>query len=222
MRSSFHPINLVETFVFAMLLMFSVGAQGKTLASLPPVEHCDGDASFTQFRERLKAVVAAKDREAFIAMLAPDVLVDFGGGSGREAFTEQWTFDASEYGNVWDQLGTMLSLGCEQEEGARIIPSLIIQVGAYPEEAVTDVVLILPGAKLYREIGVESPNPRTTPWSVATVISRAADWGTGVRLPDGREGNIPDDRVYEPAGYRMIIEQDNAGKWMITAFIAGD
>jgi hypothetical protein len=190
--------------------------------TLPPVEQCSSDASFGQFRDRLKAVVASKDREAFLAMLAPDVVIDFGGGAGREAFADQWSFDPGEHGNVWDQLETMLELGCAEEEGAKVIPSLIVQLGPYTEEAEVDAVLVLPGARLYREVGVESSNPTTTPWSLVEVISRVADWGTGVRLPDGREGYIPDDRVYEPAGYRMIIEQDNAGNWTITAFVAGD
>jgi hypothetical protein len=69
--------------------------------------------------------------------------------------------------------------------------------------------------------GEPSAKPATVPWSVAVVTNRDSDTMTGVRLADGREGFVPDDRVYEPTGYRMIVEK-RAGKWMITAFVAGD
>lgn len=223
MRSSSTSTKLARRLAFALAALIFAAAPAQALPrKLPPVEQCGADASFAKFRSALKRTVERKDRDALLAMLAPDVLVNFGGATGREAFAKDWSFDPSEYGNIWDQLETMLKMGCEEEEGAKIIPSLIIQLGPYPEEAVADAVLVLPGAKLYKEVGVESANPRTTAWSVAKVTSRAADWGTGVRLPDGREGFIPDDEVYEPVGYRMVIEQDDAGKWMITAFVAGD
>lgn len=44
---------------------------------------------------------------------------------------------------------------------------------------------------------------------------------TKVKLADGREGWIADDELYEPVGYRMVVEKLR-GKWMITAFVAGD
>ena len=85
----------------------------------------------------------------------------------------------------------------------------------------SDRILILPGAMLYKSIGEEASNPATVPWTVAPVVSRVADWGIGVRLPDGREGYVPNDEHYEPADYRLMIEK-RAGKWLITAFVAGD
>ncbi len=53
------------------------------------------------------------------------------------------------------------------------------------------------------------------------MISRASDTMTGVRLPDGREGFVTDDRAYELLGYRMTVERRGA-KWMITSFVSGD
>jgi hypothetical protein len=187
-------------------------------ARIPPIDQCRGDPSFAKFLAGLKRMVAKKDRAAFLALLAPDVLVDFGGGTGPKAFEDQWKFDPAEYGNLWDQLETMFKLGCARDGGSRIIPSLPMQV---QEDVGIEWVLILPGAKLYKMAGELSAKPQTAPWTVATVTTRVSDTMTGVRLPDGREGYIPDDLVYEPVGYRMIIEK-HQGKWMITAFVAGD
>jgi len=185
---------------------------------LPPIDQCKGDASFSNLLAGLKRTVAKKDRAALLALLAPDVLVNFGGGTGPKAFEEEWKFDPHEPGNVWDQLETMLRMGCAKDGGSRIIPSLSMQV---EQDVAMEWVVILPGAKLYKAVGELSGKPQTIPWTVATVTSRASDKMTGVRLPDGREGYIPDDLVYEPIGYRMIIEK-HRGKWMITAFVAGD
>jgi hypothetical protein len=207
----------VRLFVLALLLVIAVPAKALPRI-LPPVDQCRSDARFTAFRTRLKQIVAKRDRAAFLALLAPDVLVNFGGGTGRKAFEDEWKFDPTEYGNLWDQLGIMLKMGCARDGGSRIIPSLPMQV---EQDFAEEWVVVLPGAKLYRETGVESADPGTEPWAVAVVTSRESDTLTGVRLPDGREGFIADDRVYEPIGYRMIVEK-RAGRWLITAFVAGD
>jgi len=203
----------------ATLLIAAAPAHGLP-KKLPPVDQCAKDSSFVKFRAALKQVVARKDREAFLKMLSPKVLVNFGGTSGPEAFAATWDFDPNSHG-IWDLLTTMLRMGCARSSEARIIPSLIVQMEPYADEDLFDAVLILPGARLYKETGVESANPSTVPWTVAPVTSRAGDLVTGVRLPDGREGYISDDDLYEPLGYRMVVEKLN-GRWMITAFVAGD
>ena len=186
---------------------------------LPPLEQCSGDRGFTQFRNRLKQVVARKDRAALLAMLAPDVLVNFGGSTGRGEFAKAWSFDPSEYGNVWNQLQTMLKMGCARDGGSRIIPSLSMQVDENSDE--DWVVVTPPGAMIFKWVGNEIDYSEVRMWTVATVTSRVSDTMTGVKLPDGRDGSISDDLLYEPTGYRMIIEK-RRGRWMITAFVAGD
>ncbi len=211
--------NLARQIVLALaLLPFAASPAAAFPERLPPIDQCKSDASFSKFLAGLKRTVARKDRAALLGLLAPDVLVNFGGGTGSKAFEEEWKFDPREPGNVWDQLETMLKMGCAKDGGSRIIPSLPMQVD---QDVAMEWVVILPGAKLYKMVGELSPKPQTIPWTVATVTSRASDTMTGVRLPDGREGYVPDDLVYEPIGYRMIIEK-RRGKWVITAFVAGD
>lgn len=209
-------MSRIALVLFLSLLMASPAAAFP--ARIPPIDQCRGDPSFTKFLAGLKRIVAKKDRAAFLALLAPDVLVDFGGGTGPKAFEDQWKFDPTEYGNLWDQLETMFKLGCARDGGSRIIPSLPMQV---QEDVGIEWVLILPGAKLYKMAGELSAKPQTVSWTVATVTTRVSDTMTGVKLPDGREGYIPDDLVYGPVGYRMIVEK-RAGRWVITAFVAGD
>lgn len=221
MRSSFRSIE-VRILALTIAPLLIAAAPAPTLPrKLPPIHQCNDDRSFDSFGYTLAQAVARRDRGSLLELFAPDVLLNFGGSRGRDELVKEWEFDAAEYANIWRQLEIMLKMGCAKSNGARVIPSLSVQVEPYAEEQLRDRILILPGARLLKERGVEHPNPDTIGWSVARVISRVADWGTGVRLPDGREGYIFDDEVYEPAGYRMLIEKRD-GKWMITAFVAGD
>jgi hypothetical protein len=191
-------------------------------ATLPPIDQCNGDAGFAKFRSTLNRVVARKDKTALLALLSPRVIINFGGGTGTKALLDEWSFeDADDPNGIWAVLKSMLSLGCARDKAVRIIPSLDMQMEPYYDDLTNDIALILPGAKLYKEAGVEQPKSKTTPWTVARVTSRAGDLFTGVRLPDGREGLINDNQIYEPLGYRLVIEKLH-GKWMITAFVAGD
>lgn len=188
---------------------------------LPPVDQCSGDASFAEFLSGLQQAVAKKDKNVLLALLSPDVFVSFDGATGRDEFARHWSFDAEEYGNVWDQIRTMLSLGCSNSENVRLIPSLSDQLDQYGADEVFEMRLILPGAKLFKEPGNEDTAAPIAAWTLATATSEGGDLWAGVRLPDEREGLVPDDKVYEPLGYRMTIEKVK-GVWMITAFVAGD
>jgi hypothetical protein len=225
MRSSFRSTKRAGKAVLALSLMLIAATPLRAAslpATLPPVDQCKGDPSFAKFRNSLKQVVARKDKKALLALLSPRVIVNFGGGSGSKAFLDMWSFDEpDDPDGIWATLKTMLLLGCARDKAVRIIPSLDMQMEPYYDELNDEVGLILPGAKLYQEAGVEAPNPRTIPWTLAPITSRAGDLVTGVRLPDGREGFIDDHELYEPLGYRLVIEKLK-GKWMITAFVAGD
>ena len=203
--------------VLALLVPAPVTARPTTL---PPIDQCSKDADFATFLGELKRMTAARDRDAFLALLSDDVTVDFGGGGGREDFAKAWSFDPGEHGNVWDLLAKIIKMGCARVNEIRVIPSLIEQVDS-DDEAVFDSRLVLPGAKLFREPGKSATASAVAPWAVVTVINTGGDLWTGVRLPDGLKGWISDDDLYEPLGYRMTIEK-RAGKWAITAFVAGD
>lgn len=190
-------------------------------ARLPPIDQCKGDASFVQFRNKLTQIVAAQDRDRLLALLDANVMVDFGGGAGPVEFARHWSFDPEEYGNIWDQLETMLQLGCTNSNGIRLIPSLSGQLNDYGADEVFEMRLVLPGARLFKEPGNERTAVPVAAWTVGRVTNSGGDLWTGVKLADGREGFISDDLLYEPLGYRMLVDK-RGGEWRITAFVAGD
>jgi hypothetical protein len=225
MRLSFLSTERVGRAALALvsILLAAAPLRAASLpATLPPIDQCKGDPSFVKFRSTLTHVVARKEKKALLAMLSPRVTVNFGGGTGTRAFLDQWSFDEpDDPDGIWATLKTLLSLGCARDKAVRIIPSIDAQMEPYYDALNDEVGLILPGAKLYKEAGVEARNPKTTPYTLAPITSRAGDLFMGVKLPDGREGLIDEHLLYEPLGYRLMIEKLR-GKWMITAFVAGD
>lgn len=207
--------------VVALALLSMASSAAALPARLPPIEQCKSDAGFNRFRNKLTQVVARHDRHGLLALLDPNVMIGFDGQRGRDQFARRWSFDPTEYGNVWDQLRTMLRLGCVNPNGVRLIPSLSEQLDDHGADEAFELRLILPGAKLFTEPGNEATATSVPAWSLATATESPGDLWTGVRLADGRQGLVPDDKVYEPLGYRMTIEK-RGGRWMITAFVAGD
>jgi hypothetical protein len=211
----------VASIALTLAALLSAVAPVPLPARLPPVDQCASDPSFVKFRNALNEAVARKDKDALLAMLSPHVLVNFGGASGPDAFAGSWDLspDADE---IWKLLRTMLGMGCARDQGARIIPSLSIQLDPYfGDDSLFDKRLAFPGAKVMKEPSDERTTFATLSWEFVEALDTSADLQTRVRLADGREGWIADDELYEPVGYRMVVEKLR-GKWMITAFVAGD
>lgn len=207
----------------ALAVMLTPTAPSHSLPNkLPPIDQCASDPSFVNFKHELEQAVARKDGNALLAQLSPHVLVNFGGARGPAAFAQAWDL-SPDANDIWDLLHMMLQMGCARDKGARIIPSLSIQLEPFFEQDVdlSDKRLAFPGAKVRRDPDDANSTIATLRWEFVDVVDTGADLQTRVRLADGREGWVSDDELYEPVGYRMIVEKLH-GQWMITAFVAGD
>lgn len=78
-----------------------------------PIDQCAADRGFATFRAGLRKAIAAKDWPGFRASLADDVIVDFGGGAGKQAFAEAWDGGAPT-SRLWAKAKAALSLGCSR------------------------------------------------------------------------------------------------------------
>ena len=190
-------------------------------AKLPPVDQCSRDASFKAFHASLKSAVAKRDGDAFLKLLAPDVLVNFGGENGKAVFAKQWEVK-SRTSKLWAQMDTIVRLGCARVDSAAVMPSLAGQFD-YDEDAnVFELsVVTAPAAKLRKTQGLGSATIATLAWDVVRPIGNEGEAWTKVRLRDGREGWLRADELRSPLDYRAVAEK-RKGKWMITAFVAGD
>ena len=189
---------------------------------LPPVEECSSEPGFTAFRDRLRDVAAGKDRKALLAMLAPDVTVNFGGAQGPEAFAEAWGLDRADDSDLWPLLRKILALGCAVSDEGYAIPSLTIQFEPQEDEDFFDTfVVVSPAATLRSGPEANSKAVAKLAWDVVKAVDQSRGAQTKVRLQDGREGWVSSEDLYNPAYYRMFL-QKRGGKWVIAAFVAGD
>jgi hypothetical protein len=211
--------------VFALgLLPFAVAATAAQAfpPKLPPVEECSAEPGFTAFRDRLRDVAAKKDRQALLAMLAPNVTVNFGGDQGHKAFAEAWGLDRLGESDIWPLLRKILPLGCAVSDEGFAIPSLTIQFEPVEDEDFFDTfVVVSPAATLRSSPEGGSKAVATLAWDIVKAVDQSRGAQTKVRLQDGREGWVFSEELYNPAYYRMFL-QNRGGKWVITAFVAGD
>ena len=189
---------------------------------LPPVEECGSEPGFTAFRDRLRNVAARKDRQALLAMLAPDVTVNFGGGQGPVAFAQAWGLDRTGDSDIWPLLRKILALGCGVSDEGLAIPSLTIQFEPEENEDFFDTfVVVSPAATLRSAPDANGKAVAKLAWDVVKAVDQSRGAQTKVRLQDGREGWVFSEELYNPAYYRMFL-QNRGGKWVIAAFVAGD
>lgn len=205
----------------AALALSSTPADAAKL-TLPPVDQCSSQAGFAEFRQSLEIAVQRRNEKALLDLLAPDVMVNFGGDSGRQAFARQWGFSQKDQSPLWAELETILALGCALHGEAALIPSLAGQFNPEDDQDLFEKVVVIsdkaelragtePGSKVLAKLA----------WNVVNSVEASGDVYMKVRLADGREGWLPADQLRSPLDYRAVIEKRD-GQWLITAFVAGD
>jgi hypothetical protein len=210
----------VKRAAFALLLLGAAPPRGAPL-KLPPVDQCSRDPSFKAFHATLKQAVAKRDGAALLKLVAPDVLVSFGGENGRASLAKQWEINSAK-SELWREFDNILPLGCARVGSARVIPSLAGQFESNDDSDVFELaVVVKAGAQLRKGPAKDSKVLATLAWDVVRPLSNEGETQTKVRLKDGREGWLWAKDVRAPIDYRATIEK-RKGKWMITAFVAGD
>ena len=190
-------------------------------ARLPPVDRCHGNASFDAFRTALVRAADQRDAQAVMRLVADDVQVDFGGGSGKAAFAKAWKLDRPRQSKLWREIKTIVRLGCVYEHGGWLMPSFSSQLETQLDP-LTTLFAIMPGSPLRSKPSEDSPVAARLNWDILTLQEVSADdrW-LQVRLGDGTTGYVRASEVRSPLDNRLTVGRIN-GALRITAFVAGD
>ncbi|QKG70066.1 hypothetical protein [Erythrobacter mangrovi] len=205
-----------------MALALATAASARNLA---PRDECAAIAGAEAFRMALATAVANRDEAMLLPLFAPDVLLDFGGGSGRELLRER--LNDPEY-RLWEELDDLQRLGCAKgSDGGITMPWLWAQD---LDEDDAFAVLYVTGANVpvYRGRTGDEVVTRLSwslvGWSAFLDQEEEAEGATrgAVRLADGTTGYMCRHTVRSLLDFRLIVERMDDGQLLARAFVAGD
>lgn len=185
-----------------------------------PRDECATLPGAIEFREQLNKVVADRDIEGLIALVANDVRLNFGGGAGANLLRSQlMQSDRS----LWDELDEMLALGCAKNgQGGITIPWYFEQdFGSI--DPMAGMLVRGENVPLMSAPDGDSDELRKLSWDVVELTDGFQPTAPfqKVKLPDRTAGYIETGSLRSLIDYRLIASSRN-GKWSITSLIAGD
>lgn len=194
---------------------------------MEPVDQAAQDPSFVAYRNELLQAVRARDSEAVINLAAMDVMLSFGGDTGRESLRrnlkgfENWQGEA-----YWAELQRVLELGgVFLDDGAFCSPYLAcIDPPGCPDCDPFEIVFVTGVDVAARD--APDPEARIVARLSYDVLRTDADAYAGedwypVHLPTGRRAFLSHMDARMAIDYRARFEKID-GHWRMTVFIAGD
>jgi len=185
---------------------------GPTRTLPPPNDESGREKSLAAFFVKLKDVLKRKDRDALLAMLAPNIDVGIRDMSGPGAFFTAWGLadrDASVYG-VLTQILSMRGVWVDAQFCG---PYVGVQFPPDIDRSKHQVVLN-PDVRLRATQSTTGRVVATLAYDIVEVLERGPEW-TRVRTVAGAEGYVPIAYLYSPAGYRACFSKNAEGSWQI-------
>ncbi|HEX7295579.1 MAG TPA: SH3 domain-containing protein [Pyrinomonadaceae bacterium] len=218
---------ILTTFLILMsAFVVDVSAQ---VTKLYPVDEAAKEPTFFTFRARLIQAVQRRDAAYLLSILSPKIENSFGGGGGIEEFKTMWKPERAQ-SEVWIELATALSLGgAFGKDGAFSAPYVFAK---WPEDSSIDVfgsgAIIGENVRVRAAPQITSSVMRTLSFDIVEVPDwqrnkargEKRDW-IKVKLADGQSGYVAEEFIRSGIDYRAVFEKTD-GRWLMTAFIAGD
>ena len=185
-----------------------------------PQDECKSVPGAADFRAQLSAAIEAKDADRLAALAAPDVKLDFGGGSGVGTLRSRLS---EKKPDLWGELARLMALGCAvNKQGGITIP----WYAAKPlDEVDPATAMLVVGEKvpLRKDLDAKSAEAEEISWDIVTLVGglHPEDAFQKVKTSDGTVGYIATDKLRSLLDYRLIASSRD-GKWSFTSLVAGD
>lgn len=186
--------------------------------SFPPRDECGDIPGADAFQMTLATAVANRDEAMLLPLFAPDVLLDFGGGSGRELLQER--LNHPDY-RLWDQLDELQRLGCGGDATGFYSPWYWGEdLGA--DDPFMTYLANGRAVPLRASPTEDAPILRLLEWDVVTLIDDEDDGSKFAEVAVGRmRGFVAWSDLRSQISYRMLVGRGD-GQWRVTALVAGD
>jgi hypothetical protein len=192
---------------------------------LEPIDEAPQDQSFLMFRNEMLDAIKEKDSALLLSLISPTVEVGFGGDPNTvEEFAKVWHIDSPD-SPLWDELGAALRMGgtFATHNGQRVFCAPYVS-GAWPPDAdpFSYTAVIARNVRLRARPDPNAPVLGTLSYNILKVVDWTADrhW-VKVMTDNGTIGFVSAKFLRASIDYRAFFTQIN-GKWMLTAFVAGD
>jgi hypothetical protein len=189
---------------------------------LLPVDEGNANETFRVFRDELHQAAARGDLKAVLAVTSPDVMGNFGPDpKGYAALRREWSIERSPTPFL-EELQRVLSLGGTWSSSTEFVAPYVATLFPDDEFAPEDHLVVTFGGARLRQ------HPRSDARTVAILsfeivrFERIRDerWYQATTL-NGLKGFLLKEEARSPYAHRAHFVQLE-GKWMMTAFIAGD
>jgi len=192
---------------------------------LEPIDEALQDQSFLMFRNEMLDAIKGKDSALLLSLISPTVEVGFGGDPNTvEEFAKVWHIDSPD-SPLWDDLGTALRMGgtFATHNGQRLFCAPYVS-GAWPSDAdpFSYTAVIARNVRLRAQPDLNAPVLGTLSYNILKVDDGTADrhW-VKVITDNGTVGFVSAKFLRTSIDYRAFFTQID-GRWMLTAFVAGD
>ena len=209
-------------------------AQIYELGKLNPVDEAQNDTVFFVFREKLLDAVRKKDIFYLLDQLDPNIKVNFGEGSGVEAFTQAWQLTSEEKTKVsplWEELEKTLELGgAFDKTNDLFLSNYIFATMDEPYDAYIHAAVVGSGVRYRSAPNLQSKVVGRLSFDIVEILDRNGPTETiggetypwiKIKTLAGKEGYIFGKYIVSPIDYRAGFKKIN-GIWKMTFFVAGD
>jgi hypothetical protein len=215
-------------FALGLTALAVVSAVAEPIDHLKPWDEGTQDPSFAAFRKKLQAIVARKDYSGLKKCLARDVLNNFGGGKGIEAFESAWK-PKDSHSAVWPAMAGVLQLGGYFDDKTTFSAPYVY--AAWPDDldSFNFVAVTNPQAVIRKTADAKAPVVKKLDHDLLEVIqsqgmpqheASADDWEE-VKDRKGNRGFIQVRDVRSPLDFRATFQKRN-GKWVVASFVSGE
>jgi len=184
-----------------------------------PRDECRAVEGASAFRAQLAAAIRARDTDKLVALAAPDVKLDFGGGAGTAELRSRL---AEQDRGLWDELDKLMELGCAaNDEGGITLPWFFGQDIGTRDPMMT---MIVTGEDVPTFASATAPEPNgTLSWDAVELVGGLMPDRPRqqVKTVDGKSAFVATDRLRSVIDYRLVASSRD-GKWSFTSLIAGD
>jgi len=185
-----------------------------------PRDECREVEGAEAFRARLADAVEARDADNLVALAAPDVKLDFGGGAGTAELRSRL---AAEDGALWEELDALMTLGCAKNREGGITLPWYFEQDLGDRDAMMSMIVLGEDVPLYAGADPATKQAGTLSWAGVELVGGLMPGKPRqqVKTADGKTGFVATGKLRSVIDYRLSASSRD-GKWSFTSLLAGD